>query len=167
MSATAQRPAANKAFDRANLDTTCAPCKDFYEFANGTWLKKNTIPPEKTGLGSFGMLGDKNIEVVEKIVVDDANLVRDGEAKPGTNDWKIGTFYLACMDTAALGTAGFKPIKPALDAVAAAKTTDDIVKAFGSRAAVVAVVAAAVVAAVAASRRSASIRPPIPRTARW
>src|SRR5215831_19433866 len=120
--AVAQRP--NKAFDRANLDTTCAPCKDFYEFANGTWLKKNTIPPDKTGLGSFGMLGDKNIEIVEKIVIDDANLVRDGEAKAGSNDWKIGTFYLACMDTAALDKAGLTPIKPALDAVAAAKTTD-------------------------------------------
>ena len=133
----AQRPAPTasaKPFDRANLDTTCAPCKDFYEFANGEWLKRNTIPPDKTGLGSFGMLGDKNIEVVEKIVIDDASLVRDGEAKAGTNDWKIGTFYLACMDTTALETAGLKPIKPALDAVAAAKTTDDVVKAFGSRA---------------------------------
>jgi len=129
--AAAQRP--ERAFDRANLDTTCAPCKDFYEFANGTWLKRNTIPPDKTGLGSFGMLGDKNIEVVQKIVVDDANLVRDGEAKAGSNDWKIGTFYLACMDTATMETAGFKPIKPALDAVAAIKTTDDIVRTFGSR----------------------------------
>ena len=96
-----------RVLDRANLDTTCAPCTDFYEFANGSWLKRNTIPPDKTSLGSFGMLGDKNQEVVQKIVIDDANLVRDGEAKAGTNDWKIGTFYLACMDTAALETAGF------------------------------------------------------------
>ncbi len=131
--AAAQRP--DKPFDRANLDTTCAPCKDFYEFANGTWLKRNTIPPDKTGLGSFGMLGDRNIAVVQTIVVDDANLVRDGEAKAGSNDWKIGTFYLACMDTAAMETAGVKPLKPALDAIAAAKTTDDVVRTFGRRAA--------------------------------
>src|ERR1041385_3502473 len=88
-----------KPLDRANLDTTCAPCKDFYQFANGAWLKTHTIPPDRTGLGSFGMLGDKNQEVVQKIVIDDANLIRDGEAKAGTNDWKIGTFYMACMDT--------------------------------------------------------------------
>jgi putative endopeptidase len=123
---------APRVLDRANLDTTCAPCADFYEFANGTWLKSHTIPPTKSSLGSFGMLGDKNQEVVEKIVVDDANLVSDGEAKAGSNDYKIGTYYLACMDTVALDKAGFKPIKSTLDAIAAAKTTDDIVKLFGT-----------------------------------
>src|SRR5450759_859576 len=91
-SAAAQRPAPAKPLDRANLDTTCAPCTDFYQFANGTWLKKNTIPPDKTNLGSFGMLGDKNQEVVQNIVVDDAKLVGDGEAKAGSNDWKIGHY---------------------------------------------------------------------------
>jgi putative endopeptidase len=131
-SAAAQK--APKAIDRANLDTTCAACTDFYEFANGNWLKHNTIPPDKTRLGSFGMLGDKNQEVVQGIVRDDANLVRDGETKVGTNEWKIGTFYTACMDTSTMEKAGFKPIKPALDAIAAIKTTDDVVKTFGSRA---------------------------------
>ena len=129
--ASAQR--AGKPLDRANLDTTCAPCTEFYQFANGTWLKKHTIPPDKSGLGSFGMLSDKNQEVVQKIVVDDASLVRGGETKPGTNEFKIGTFYTACMDTVAMDAAGFRPIKPLLDAIAAAKTTDDVVKVFGNR----------------------------------
>ena len=128
----AQQPA-TRALNRANLDTTCAACTDFYQFANGGWLKKNVIPPDKANLGSFGMLGDKNQEVVQKIVIDDALLVRDGEAKAGSNDWKIGTFYASCMDTTLMEKDGAKPIKPALDAIAAAKTTDDVVKLFGSR----------------------------------
>jgi putative endopeptidase len=127
----AQRGASH-VLDRANLDTTCAPCADFYEFANGTWLKKHTIPPDKTSLGSFGMLADQNQEVVQKIVIDDANLVSDREAKAGSNDYKVGTFYLACMDTVALDKAGFKPIKPTLDQIETAKNTDDIVKLFGT-----------------------------------
>ena len=130
-SASAQQRA-TRAIDRANLDTTCAACTDFYEFANGGWLKRNKIPPDKSNLGSFGILGDQNQEVVQKIVVDDANLVRDGEARSGTNDWKIGNYYLACMDTATLDKLGSRPIKPALDAVAAAKTTDDLVKVMGN-----------------------------------
>jgi len=128
-----QQPA-SKPLSRANLDTTCAPCTDFYEFANGGWLKSHTIPPDKSNLGSFGMLSDKNQEVVQKIVIDDALLVRDGEAKAGSNDYKIGTFYAACMDTSLMEKSGFAPIKPALNAIAAAKTTDDVVKLFGSRA---------------------------------
>jgi putative endopeptidase len=130
--ALAQR-AQTKPLDRANLDTTCAPCSDFYQFANGTWLGKQKIPPEKTGLGAFGMLGDKNQEVVQRIVDDDAKLARSGETAPGTNEWKIGTFYMSCLDTAAMEKAGFKPIKARLDAIAAVKTTDDVVKTFGVR----------------------------------
>ena len=103
----AAQQSAPKPLSRANLDTTCAPCTDFYEFANGGWLKSHTIPPDKANLGSFGMLGDQNQEVVQKIVIDDENLVRDGEAKPGSNDWKIGTFYAACMDTTAMEKAGY------------------------------------------------------------
>ena len=102
--------AGSKVLDRANLDTTCAPCTDFYQFANGTWLKSHTIPPDKSGLGSFGMLSDKNQEVVQKIVLDDASLARSGETKQGTNEWKIGTFYMACMDTTALDKAGWAPL---------------------------------------------------------
>jgi putative endopeptidase len=128
----AQR-SASKPLDRANLDTTCAPCADFYQFANGAWLRTHTIPPDKTGSGSFGMLGDKNQEVVQKIVIDDASLVRNGETKAGTNEWKIGSYYMSCMDTVAMQAAGVKPIKELLDAVAAAKTTDDVVRLFGNR----------------------------------
>src|SRR4051812_13543476 len=121
-----------RAIDRANLDTSCAPCNDFYDYANGAWLKRNTIPPDKTSLGSFGMLGDKNQEIVQNIVIDDAKLVQDGEAKAGSNDWKIGNYYLACMDTTAMDKLGLTPIRPTLNAIAAAKTTDDVVKVMGS-----------------------------------
>jgi putative endopeptidase len=127
----AQGTGPNRAIDRANFDTTCAPCTDFYQFANGGWLKSHTIPPDKASLGSFGMLGDKNQDVVRRIVDDDAKLVRGGETKPGTNEWKIGTYFMSCMDTTALEKAGLGPLKPTLDAIAAVKTADDLVKAFG------------------------------------
>ncbi len=129
--AAAQRGAGT--FAKSNFDTTCAPCTDFYEYADGGWLKDHTIPPDKTGLSAFGMLGDKNQDVVHHIMDDDASLVRSRETKPGTNEWKIGTFYMACMDTVAIDKLGMKPLKPALDAIAPVNTTDDVVKAFGRR----------------------------------
>ena len=34
-----------KPLDPVNLDRTANACVDFYQFANGGWLKHDTIPP--------------------------------------------------------------------------------------------------------------------------
>ena len=38
-------------FDLADLDTTCNACQDFFQYANGGWIKRNPIPPEYRKLG--------------------------------------------------------------------------------------------------------------------
>ena len=109
-------------FDTANLDKTCKPCDDFYQFAMGGWMKANPIPPEYSIWGSFSQLADRNQKNLREILEAAAN----SKAAVGTNEQKIGDFYASCMDTAAIDAAGAKPIEPELTQIAAVETLADL-----------------------------------------
>ncbi|HKN64876.1 MAG TPA: M13 family metallopeptidase [Gemmatimonadaceae bacterium] len=130
VTAFAQSPTA-KSIDRANMDTTCSACTDFFEFANGGWLRTAKIPASKTSLGSFSALNDKNEEAVHLILESDANAARTAAAKPGTNAWKIGTFYASCMDTTGVAARGLAPLRPTLDAIDGMRATADLSRVVG------------------------------------
>src|SRR5438034_3772311 len=93
--------------DPANLDTTCAPCQDFYRYANGGWLTRTTLPPEYASYGSFTELVERNNETLHGIV--DRLAATAAPAK--TTPQKLGAFYAACMDSAAAEKAGAAPLK--------------------------------------------------------
>src|SRR6476619_4221294 len=40
-------------FDLASVDNTVKPGDDFFLYANGNWLKRAVIPPDRVGTGSF------------------------------------------------------------------------------------------------------------------
>ncbi|HYL55087.1 MAG TPA: M13 family metallopeptidase N-terminal domain-containing protein, partial [Gemmatimonadales bacterium] len=112
----AQGPApAVQAFDRSSLDTTCAPCRDFFQFANGEWLKHTEIPAAFPSWGSFNQLQEHNLDVLHDVLEEAAN---DNAAPAGGNRRKLGTFYRTCMDSAAADAAGLEPLTPELDRIA-------------------------------------------------
>src|SRR5580700_2926285 len=109
-------------FDTANLDKTCKPCDDFYQFAMGGWMKANPIPPEYSTWGSFSQLVDKNQQNLRQIL----EAAEKQQARPGSNEQKIGDFYASCMDTAAIDAAGTKSIDPEFANIAAMKNEADL-----------------------------------------
>ncbi|MGC2464653.1 MAG: M13 family metallopeptidase [Candidatus Acidiferrum sp.] len=109
-------------FDTANLDKTCKPCDDFYQFAMGGWMKSNPIPPEYSTWGSFSQLLDKNQQNLRQIL----EAAEKQQAAAGSNEQKIGDFYASCMDTTAIEAAGTKPIDSQLASIAAMKSTADL-----------------------------------------
>ncbi len=117
---------APKALDRANLDTTCEACADFYTFANGGWLKHTTIPAKYGEWGAFDQLQDQNETIVREIVEAAAADVKSGKAKAPSNQFKIGAFFAACMDTAAIEALGTKPIAASMARIAEIKSSADL-----------------------------------------
>ncbi len=97
-------------FDPANIDKAANPCVDFYQYACGTWITKNPIPPDQSRWGRFSELEERNRAVLREIL--------DEASKPAPNrdavSTKIGDYYAACMDEKAIDARGLAPIEPEL-----------------------------------------------------
>jgi putative endopeptidase len=100
-------------FSLGNLDKSCKPCDNFYEFAMGGWMKANPIPAEYPSWGTFTQLRDNNLAAMRTIL----DAAAAAHAPNGSNEQKIGDFYASCMDTSAIETAGLKPIAGDLSAI--------------------------------------------------
>jgi putative endopeptidase len=121
----------NHALDRANLDTTCAACTDFYQFANGGWLKRTPIPPAYSSFGSFQEVADRNEAQLHKLLDADAAKANASKDTPADATWKVGAFYASCVDTASIDKLGTAPLRPEMDIIAAIASPDDLKKQLG------------------------------------
>jgi putative endopeptidase len=103
----AQETSKAKVIDPANMDLTAKPGNDFMQYAGGTWLQKNPVPPKETRWGSFTILRDFNVKAVRVIL---AEAAADKSAAEGSIKKRVGDFYAAGMDSLAVEKAGFSPI---------------------------------------------------------
>jgi putative endopeptidase len=116
-----------KAFDTTRMDRTADACDDFFQFANGAWVKNTEIPPSQSRWGSFNILAEGNRDVLHTILEDAAkNTKATGNAK------LIGDFYSSCMDEAAIEKAGAHPLDPIFARIDKIKTVDDLKKEIAS-----------------------------------
>jgi putative endopeptidase len=115
---------APRGFDPANMcTTTCKACEDFYQYANGSWIAKNEIPPAFSSWGITSPLREKNIATLHEILEAAA---KNRAAAKGSNEQKIGDFYASCMDEAKIEAAGAKPLTPELAAINNLKSSRDL-----------------------------------------
>ena len=96
-----------RAGDAADFDKTCAPCKDFDQFANGGWTARTRMPPGYTNYGAFDELYDRNEAVLRKIL---EKAAADKSAPAGSDRARLRDYYSSCMDSAGAEAAGGKPI---------------------------------------------------------
>jgi endothelin-converting enzyme/putative endopeptidase len=101
--------------DLTALDRAHDPCDDFYAFACGGWMKNNPVPPDQARWSVYGKLHDENEQFLW-------GLLEQAAASGSPPERKIGDYFAACMDDAAVERAGLAPLRPDLTAV---ETLDD------------------------------------------
>ncbi len=116
---------APKPIDPASFDPSVKPCEDFYTHAVGGWVKANPVPADKARWGSFEELADRNRAVL-KAILEETSARPDWPA--GSVKQKVGDFFAAGMDEAAIEKAGTKPLEPWLAKVDGLASAADLPK---------------------------------------
>src|SRR5664280_159795 len=112
-----------KAFDPGSMNLSVKPGDDFYEYVDGTWIKSNPVPADKSRYGEFEIVADRNYDSVKRIVENAAN---NTSAPEGSLEQKIGEFYRVGMDNTTLEKQRLDPIKDELKLIANISSASDI-----------------------------------------
>ena len=99
-----------KYIDKSNMDLSVAPGDNFYQYANGTWLKNNPVPNSKTRWGSFDLLREESSKRLQ-ILLEDA--IKNREKDRATQI--IADFFSSGMDSVTIESKGYTPIKADLE----------------------------------------------------
>ena len=110
--------------DKTGMDTTVKPGDNFFEYANGNWMKKTVIPASESEWGSFATLYDDNEKNLHKILED----VSSQDNSAGSKEQKVADLYKSGMDTVAIEKLGYDPIKPQLAKINAVTDYKSLVK---------------------------------------
>ncbi|HZT28559.1 MAG TPA: M13 family metallopeptidase [Bryobacteraceae bacterium] len=101
-------------FDVSTIDRSANPCVDFYQYACGTWMAQNPIPPDQARWSRFDALSERN-QLVLKGILEKAAA---GGAGRTPLEQKIGDYYATCLDEKAIDAQGLAPLQPELDRIA-------------------------------------------------
>lgn len=119
LTAIAHAQAPTQAIDPRQFDTTTPACADFYQHANGGWLKANPIP---SGFASWGTFEEQALQglLQQRALLEAASNSTD----PSTR--LLGDLYASGMNEAGIETAGVNALRPLLDRIARINKSRDV-----------------------------------------
>jgi putative endopeptidase len=93
-------------FLAANMNPSVDPGVDFFEYANGGWLKRNPIPASESNWGIGKVVREQLYLNLRKINEQSAS----GENRAGSDQQKIGDFWATAIDSAKAERLGVHPL---------------------------------------------------------
>ena len=107
-----------------NIDSTVDPSVDFFEYANGKWLKENPIPPDQSGWGVGNLVLEENRKRFREI----NEKAGSSNAPKGSADQKLGDFWKTALDSAKAEQLGLQPLQPWFDKINSINDLQSLVK---------------------------------------
>jgi putative endopeptidase len=109
-------------FDVRGMDSSVKPGENFFNYANGGWMKNTVIPDDQSGWGSFYSLYEENQKKLKGILEE----AEKSKGTVGSLEQKVGDFYSSGMDTMTIEKKGIDPIKPLLARIDAVKNYKEL-----------------------------------------
>ena len=110
-----------------NIERSVRPGDDFYRFANGNWIKRVEIPPDRAVMNVWTKLDDLSSQRTADLIKDLAT----SNPPAGSNLRKVADLFNSYMDEAAIEAKGLTSIKPHLEAIAAIHDRKQLAHALG------------------------------------
>jgi predicted metalloendopeptidase len=123
----AAAPPVSGGIDLAGIDPSVAPGDDFFQYANGTWIKNTEIPADRSRYGAGSALE----ELTDKRTADLIAELARTRGPAGSDARKIGDYYASYMDEAGIEAKGLQPLKPPLDRIAAISDAQGLARLLG------------------------------------
>ena len=103
-------------FDQAGQDLSTRPGDDFFRFANGAWIDKAVIAPDKPSI-TLRLLAANQTEARIHEILEDAATHAEQRPTPPLIEGKVGAYYKAFMDEGRVEQLGGKPIAGLVTAI--------------------------------------------------
>lgn len=113
-----------KGVDIEAMDKSINPGDDFYEYANGNWLRNNPIPETESHWNSFSVLNELNTKMLYALLI---KISENPNWKNGSIQQKVSDYFASAMDTAQINKLGLKAIDTYLKKIDAIANTNDVI----------------------------------------
>src|SRR5580692_12931956 len=99
-----------------DIDSTVSPATDFFEYANGGWIKSTPIPAAESGWGVGNLVQE---DIYQRLRTISEKAAHNDSAKAGSVAQKIGDLWTSGMDSTNIDKQGLTPLQPEIDSIRA------------------------------------------------